>query len=138
MSADLAVQKALRARLVATPAVTALVPAASILDRNAAPAPRPGIVIGEAQTVDEGQDIARARDRVFHTVHVWKTEASTEGVKEIAAAVRAAVRSGRLDLGAGWHCADWRVSSTRTMRDPDGETSHAVLVVEVLAVEVPA
>lgn len=134
MNADLAVQKAIRARLVSTPEVTALVPAASILDRNAAPAPRPGIVLGDAQVIDEGDDLARRRERVFHTLHIWKTEPSREGVKEISAAVQTALRSLRLDLAPDYHCVDCRVSSTRTMSDPDGETSHAVLVISVLTV----
>ncbi|MCA0847194.1 DUF3168 domain-containing protein [Salipiger thiooxidans] len=138
MSADLAVQIAIRARLVATSAVTDLVPATSILDRNATPAPRPGIVLGESQVVDEGSSVDRTRERVFHTIHLWKTEPSREGVKEISAAVRAALRSERLEIGPDYHCADWRVSSTRTMSDPDGESSHGVIVVEVLAVEVVA
>jgi hypothetical protein len=136
MSADLAVQKAIRARLVGTSAVTDLVPAASILDRNATPAPRPGIVIGECQIVDAGSSITRTREVVYHTIHVWKTEPSREGVKEIMAEVRAAIRSARLELGGPFHCADWRVSSMRTMSDPDGESSHGAMVVEVLAVEV--
>jgi len=138
MSADLAIQIAIRARLVATSAVTDLVPASNILDRNATPAPRPSIVIGEAQVVDEGRSIARTRERVFHTIHVWKTELSREGVKEIMAAVRAAIRGARLDLGADYHCVDWRVSSARAMSDPDGESSHGVMVVDVLAEEVSA
>lgn len=135
MSADLAVQKAIRARLVASPAVTGLVPASSILDRNATPAPRPGIVIGDVQVIDEGTSIARTRERIFHTVHVWKTEPSREGVKEIMAAIRTAIRSARLELAAPYHCADWRVRSMRALSDPDGETSHGVMVVDVLAVE---
>ena len=138
MSADLAIQVAIRARLVATSAVTDLVPESNILDRNATPAPRPSIVIGEAQVVDEGRSIARTRERVFHTIHVWKTELSREGVKEIMAAARAAIRSARLDLGAEYHCVDWRVSSARAMSDPDGESSHGVMVVDVLAEEVSA
>lgn len=136
MSADLAVQTAIRSRLIATPAVTDLVPATSIMDRNATPAPRPGIVIGDAQEVDEGTSLSRDRVRVYHTIHVWKTEPSREGVKIIAGAIRAAIRSSRLDLGAGYHCSDWRVSSTRTMSDPDGVSSHATLVVDCLVQEV--
>lgn len=135
MSADLVVQKAIRARLVETSAVIDLVPAASILDRNATPAPRPGIVIGETQVIDEGGNLARTRERIYHTLHVWKTEPSREGVKEIMAAIRAAIRSTRLDLGPSYHCADWHVRSARAMSDPDGETSHGVMVVDVLAVE---
>lgn len=135
MSVDLAVQRALRARLVATSAVTDLVPAGSILDRNQRPAPSPSIILGEVQVVDEGTSLARAIVRVYHTIHVWRREASLEGVKEIAGAIRAAIRAGRLELGEGLHAADARVSSIRTLRDPDGETSHAVVTLEVLVLE---
>ncbi|GGG62783.1 hypothetical protein GCM10011415_06450 [Salipiger pallidus] len=138
MSADLAVQIAIRSRLVATAAVTDLVPTTAILDRNATPAPRPSIVIGDAQVVDEGTSIARTRERIFHTIHVWKTEPSREGVKRIMSAIRAAIRAERLDLGAGYHCVDWRISSTRALSDPDGETSHGIMVIDVLAEEVTA
>ena len=138
MSADLALQQALRARLVATPAVTALVPAASILDRHHRPAPSPCIVLGETQEVDAGTSLQRRHTRIYHTIHVWVREASTEGGKAIGAAIRAALRAGRLDLGAGFHCADQRLSSARYLRDPDGETTHGVLTIEALVVETGA
>lgn len=136
MSADLALQVALRGRLVSTPAVTALVPAASILDRHQRPAPSPSIILGETQEVDEGTSLERAHSRVYHTLHVWLREPSTEGVKAITAAIKSAVRAGRLDLGAGYHCADQLVSGMRHLRDPDGETSHGVVTIEALVVEV--
>lgn len=134
MSAALSLQRALRARLVATPAVTGLVPARAILDAHQRPAPDPAIVLGEDQEIDAGS-IRRGRVRVFATLHLWKREASTEGVKEIAGAIRTALHAGRLDLGAGWHCADAFVSATRFLRDPDGETSHGVVTVEALLEE---
>lgn len=134
MSADHAVQTAIRARLVATGAVTALVPASSILDRNARPAPDPSIVIGEGQSVDEGR-IDRAVQRVFATLHVWKKEAGLAGVKAIAGAIRAAIGAARLDV-AGHHCGDAYVSSARFLRDPDGETAHGIVTVECLVSEV--
>jgi hypothetical protein len=132
MSADLAVQKALRARLAATAEVTALLPAASILDRNERPVPVPSIVLGETQVQDEETSLARAHQRVFHTVHVWNREKGTEGVKAICWAVRRAVHAGRLVLDGGFHCADARVQDIRVMRDPDGVTTHGVLTVNVL------
>lgn len=137
MSADLAVQKAIRARLVAAPAVTALVPAASILDRHSRPAPDPSIVIGEGQTL-EGGDIARRVQRVVMNLHIWKKESSLAGVKAIAGATRAALQDAslRLSLDALYHCGDCRVSAMRYLRDPDGETSHAVVTVETLVSEV--
>src|SRR5690606_20915740 len=51
MEPSLALQKAIRARLIGTPAVTALVPAANMLDKNSRPEVFPSIIIGEAQTV---------------------------------------------------------------------------------------
>ncbi|MBL4918972.1 DUF3168 domain-containing protein [Szabonella alba] len=136
MSAELSVQEALRARLVASPGVTGLVSASAILDANQRPAPSPSIMLGESQAVDEGDSLRRDRQRVWHTLHVWERAPSLEGVKRICGAIRAAVQSGRLDLGPGFHCADWRVSSMRQMRDRDGETSHGVVTVEVLVQEV--
>ena len=136
MSADLAFQKALRARLVATAAVTALVPAAAILDRNQRPAPSPSIVLGESQTVDEGNSIERVVTRIYHTVHIWKKEPSLEGVKAIAGAIRGTVHAGGIVIDSGFHLADCFVSGERFMRDPDGETSHGVVTVEALVKEV--
>lgn len=135
MSADLAVQKAIRARLVATGAVTALVPAASILDRNERPVPVPSIILGEAQVVDEGESVARKRQRVYHTLHVWKREEGLTGVKAIAGAIRTALHSARLTLDAGYYSADGYVSGQRFLRDLDGATSHGILTVEVLVQE---
>lgn len=135
MSAEIALQKSVRARLVATPAVVALVPAASILDRNERPAPDPSIIIGEGQAVDEGDSISRVRTRVFMDLHVWKREPSTAGAKAIAGTIRDAIRSGRLVLDAGFHCVDAFVSRTRFLRDPDGLTSHGIVTVESIVEE---
>lgn len=136
MSAALALQKAIRARLVGASAVVALVPAGSILDRNQRPAPSPSIILGEAQQVDEGTALDRNRVRIFHTVHVWKQEASLAGVTRITGEIRKAMAGARLTLDAGFHCADHRIADIRVMRDPDGETSHGVVTVEALIVEV--
>ncbi len=134
MSASLAVQKAIRGRLVATPAVTLLVPSGSILDRNALPAPDPSIIIGEDQLVDEGR-LARNVVRVFSTLHIWKKELGTTGVKAIADAVRIALRSASLPTTDGCQFGDCYVSGTRVLRDPDGETAHGVVTVETLVSE---
>lgn len=136
MSVDLTVQKAIRARLVATQAITDLVPVISILDRNQRPAPSPSIILGDSQVVDEGTSLKRNHSRVYHTLHVWKREPSLEGVKAICGAIRLAIQWNRMDLDAGFHAVDVKVSSIRSMRDPDGETSHGVVVIEVLVNEV--
>lgn len=135
MSADLAVQKAIRARLISANSVLLLVPAASILDRNARPAPDPSIILGEGQAI-EGDDIGRRQQRVVMDLHVWKKEPGLAGVKAIAGAVRAALHIGRISSDVGYHFADCRVSSMRFLRDPDGETAHGIVTVETLVSEV--
>lgn len=135
MTPELALQKAVRGRLTSEETVTALVPAASILDRNERPAPSPSIVMGEGQSVDEGNSIARTLTRVYLDLHVWKREPSTEGVKAIAGAIRTALKP-RLDMAVDhFHCADCYVQNVRFLRDPDGETSHAIVTVNALVQE---
>lgn len=139
MSAELEVQRALRARFTTTAALMALVPAANVLDTNQRPAPIPSIILGESQSVDEGTSLRRAHTRVYHTIHVWTREPSLQGVKAICGEIRRAGNFGtRLVLAAPYHCADLRVSSIRTMRDPDGEHSHGVVTVEALVSEAVA
>lgn len=132
MSIDIEVQKAIRARLT-TYAVG--VPAAQIIDTNQRPSKLPAILLGDSQAVDEGSSLRRAHTRVYHSLHVWQREPSLEGAKTIAGAIRSAIHSARLTLAPGLHCADARVSSMRFLRDPDGEHSHGVVVVEVLVSE---
>lgn len=136
MSPELALQKAIGDRLVATNGVVTLVPAANILDRNERPAPRPSIILGEAQTVDDGDSIARNRHRVYSDLHIWITEPGTTKAKAVGWAIRLAIHSARLDLGPGLHCTDARVSSQRFLRDPNGVDCHGVVTVEALVVEV--
>lgn len=136
MSPDLELQKAIRSKLISSPTVSALVPAASILDRHERPAPRPSIILGQSQMVDEGTSMKRRHHRIYHDLHVWVKEPSTEQAKGIAWAIRQALQAERLPLSAGLHLADLRVESQRLLRDPDMESSHAILTVNALVVEV--
>ena len=138
MNVDLEVQKAIRARLVSTWEVLALVPAENVLDTNQRPNPVPSIILGDSQAMDEGTSLRRAHTRVYHMLHVWTREPSLETSKQICGEIRTALHSGRLSFPAGLACADVLVSSMRFLRDPDGEHAHGVVVVEVLAVEVAA
>lgn len=135
MSAALAVQKAIRARLVSTTVVISLVPAANILDRNSRPTPMPAIILGEDQSV-EGDRHDRRDQRIYSTLHIWKEETGLTGVKAIAGAIRSAVGQSRFASSDDFHFADCRVSSERFLRDPDGKTAHGVVTIETLVVEV--
>lgn len=132
MSVELAIQVALRGRFIATAALTALVPAANIVDRSSLPPLDPSIVLGEVQVVDDGNSMKRDRLRVYSTIHIWKREESLSGIRAIGWAIRSAVRPGRLDLGSNFQCGDCFISTTRNMRDPDGVTAHGVVTVETL------
>jgi hypothetical protein len=123
-----AVQTAIRAVLIGASAVTDLVPAQNIHDSRDDKDPQ--IVIGEDQIL-EGDDIARLSNRIVSTLHVWKQEASTVGVKEIASAIAAVLHSTR-PAPDGFHCGDCRVVGARFLRDPDGVTSHGVVTIETL------
>jgi hypothetical protein len=129
MTPEIALQKAVRARLVGSPQVVETVPATSILDRNERPAPSPSIIIGEGQSIDEGESISRSLTRVYMDLHVWKKEDSTAGVKAVAGAIRSAMKYGPWPDVDGFHIADCYTQAARFMRDPDGETSHAVVTI---------
>lgn len=135
--ASLAVQRALRTRFISTPGLIELVPAANILDRNQRPVIDPSITLGFDQVIDA--DIAVARDyvRCFSTIDIWKKEPSLEGVKRISGLIRRAVnRVQRLDLDdPDFFCSDFKINSSRFLRDPGGEFSHGIVVVETLIQE---
>lgn len=125
MEASLELQKAIRSRLAAATAVTSLVPATSIVDRNGTPATFPSIILGEGQTVPGG-DIARRRHDVFLDLHIWQKETGLAFAKQVSGAIRDALTDTQW-TATGLHIADLYVTSSRFLRDPSGTYSHAVL-----------
>ncbi len=134
MEPSLELQKAIRARLVASTAVTTLVPAASILDRNGLPATFPSILIGEGQTVPGGL-ISRTQHQVYLDLHIWVKETGLVTSKQVAGAIRNALTDTRWTV-TGLHIADLHVSGSRFLRDPGGLYSHGVISLSAIAVEV--
>lgn len=131
MSPDLALQKALLARLATTADVTALVPAANMVDGFGIPQRFPSIVLGEGQVVREPLTLEARHRRIYATAHIWTK--SAPAARAIAGAVTAAVeRLPFSNLDGGHHAISTVVSSTRFLRDPDGETAHGVLTVDCL------
>jgi hypothetical protein len=133
MEPSLALQKAIRARLIATSAVTALVPAANVLDKNNRPEVFPSIIIGEGQTVP-GDGLARNRHTVFADLHLWASEAGLMQAKAIAGGIRQAFAAPFYTID-GHHVADLHITSTRFLRDPDGQHSHGIVTIEADLVE---
>ena len=130
---SLALQKTLRARLVAASGVTALVPAANIRDSNGRPAVLPMILLGEGMT-GEDDGIARNRFRVVADLHVWANEPGLAQSKQIMGAIRDALREGPF-TAEGFHVVDLRIVSTRPLRDPGGELSHGIVSIEARLLE---
>ncbi|PSM16116.1 DUF3168 domain-containing protein [Nitratireductor sp. StC3] len=131
---SLSMQAAIRARLVATSAVTSLVPATNIMDRNKTPEVFPCILIGEGQTVpDEG--LARRRHHVFSDLHIWATEPGLVVSKQIAGAVRDALADTFWNV-TGLHVADLHIASSRFIRDPGGLRSHGIVTLQASVSEV--
>ena len=132
---SLAMQKAIRARLVGSAGVTALVPQENILDRNARPEAFPCVLLGEDQVIDRGRSLKRTVMDVYSTLHIWARGEDLGGVKEIANAVRRSLRP-RLLLGSpDYHCVRSSVRDMRFLRDPAGELGHGILTVESLVQE---
>lgn len=133
MMADVATQIAIRARLIASPAVLALVPAGSILDRHARPAPMPSIIIGEAVSTQPGGHVGGVLTKVSASLHVWQAEPSFEQCKAICGAIHAALFQHRLAMpDPALSCVECEVASVRYLRDPVEGVSHAAILVEVL------
>lgn len=134
MEPSLALQAAIRTRLVASSAVTSVVPPANIRDANGTPAVFPCILIGEGMT-SPGGDIARRMHDVVLDLHIWATEPGLVTSKQIAGAIRAALIDTNWNA-AGLHVADLRVASSRFLRDPSGLRSHGVISLAAIVREI--
>ena len=128
--ATLTAQKFIRNLFVARTALTDLVPATSIFDRHARPSVFPCVVLGEGQFVADDTDCTAAGD-VYLTVHVWTEEPSFVTCKNIVGEMRRAVRNADAVLD-GFALAAYFQDAVY-LRDPDGEHSHGVVTIHLLA-----
>jgi len=125
---SLDLQKAVRARLLASADLMALVRADHVLDVTRRPERMPEVQIGEGQTV-----YRRFDSTSYATLHVWVQEPGLVTAKAIVSAIVPAVtidaqRSGVLTLD-NFTCHDLAVTQTRFVRDPHGPYSHGIVSV---------
>jgi hypothetical protein len=126
---SLALQKAIRTRLVASPDVLALIPAGNIIDSNGRPEVVPSILLGEGQTV-----LRRFNATSYATIHVWIDEAGLVQAKQLDSAIVGALTFDaeieravlRLD---GFDCHDLAVTNLQYLRDPHANYSHGIVTV---------
>lgn len=124
----LAVQTAIIAALAGSSDVKPLV-ADRVYDSPPGNPPFPYLTVGDGDTIadkaDGGYDGA---DNAIY-VHVWSQEQGSFNLaKRIAAAVKGTIDGAALDLGAGQRLVEIFHTETRFLRDPDGITSHAVVM----------
>lgn len=129
MTPDLALQKALLARLTADAEVSTLVPAGNVIDAYGVPQRFPCIIFSDGQVVREPVTLECRHRRVYATLHVWTK--SMPAARAIAGAITTAVESAQL-VTDGHRSISTVVSSRRFLRDSDGETSHGVVTVDCL------
>jgi hypothetical protein len=137
MSAAIELQRVIYERLTASPGVTAHVPAENIFDRSGRPERFPCVVMGEAQEIVEDLTFGRNLVTVAATLHVWSRDPGTIEAKEIVGGIRQALTHYLAPLDAG-RLIDLRFEGARYLRDPDGETTHAVITIEALIDEATA
>lgn len=118
-------QAAVYAALTADAALTTLIGAGRIHDHVPPGAELPYVVIGDGTAVDVSGIGIDAQEHTL-TIHCWSEASSTLQVKQMVAAVRAALHDVSLTLAAG-QCPNIRCDYHETMRDPDGITHHGVL-----------
>lgn len=129
---SLAAQRLAVVTMRANAALLKLVPASNIFDRHTRPEVFPCVVVGEAQTVaDEAECVVGSE--VFLTIHVWTVEQNFTTCKEIAGAVRSALRGleGKFDGHELW----FTFEDSTFLRDPSGSHSHGVLNFMAIAEE---
>lgn len=128
---SLALQKAIRARLIASPELMALVRADHVMDANGRPEIMPAVYLGEGQT------IFRRWDATTHAaLHVWFAEPGLVQCKEAVSAIVAALRIDAQAEGVlpidGFTVHDMQATQTRYLRDPHGSFSHGVVTVAAI------
>ncbi|MCR6498414.1 DUF3168 domain-containing protein [Shinella sp. CPCC 101442] len=83
------------------------------------------VTLGETQFIRDDATCIEGGD-VYLTMHAWSRKVGFPAVKEIASAVSGSLHMAPLVL-ASWHLVFIMHQGTRSFRDPDGLTSHAVI-----------
>ena len=127
----LALQTAIRARLIDTPAVMALVPVDHIRSGSTRPDKTPAIIMSDGSTELHGHDYTSQRAAfVYLDIHVWTLDDGPDAAKAIVFAIQSAVDKNMTITGGD--CDRFRITRTAFPRDPNPSYGHGVLSVEAL------
>ncbi|NNH56910.1 DUF3168 domain-containing protein [Rhizobium laguerreae] len=123
-SAELELQGALVARLKADAPLTALAQG-RVYDQPPSPVVYPYVTIGEAQTLRDDATCVSG-SQVYLTLHAWSTQVGFPEVRKVADAVVESLHLAPITLPTN-RLISIMHRQTRTFRDADGLTSHAVI-----------
>ncbi|MES0167821.1 DUF3168 domain-containing protein [Mesorhizobium sp. M0027] len=128
---SLALQTAINARLISTPAVTALVAADQIRTGSMRREQLPCIIMAGSQTeflgyAAGGQYIAR----VYMDLHIWALDAGSDLAKAIGFALHNALRAPLATEDC--YIDEFEASSVLWLRDPDPDFAHGVFKIEAV------
>ena len=125
-SASLALQSAIYAALTANADLTAATGGSPRVFDDVPPGTSyPYVTFGQAIERDWSTGTEAGREHTV-TLHVWSRASGRREVHQIAALIRAALHDAALAL-AGHRLINLRHEFTDARREPDGETSHALL-----------
>lgn len=124
MSAELELQGAVNTRLRADVLLTALVNK-RVYDQPPSPVTFPYVTIGEAQSIQDDVECVTG-EKVYLTLHAWSQAVGYPEVKRIASAVKESLHLAPLTLPS-YRLVSILCRTSRTFRDADGLTSHAVI-----------
>lgn len=128
--ATIPLQKAIRAWLLADPAVTAIV-GDRVFDNVSVDAVKPYVSFGPFQVLPELADCSEGCE-IFVTLDGWDASGGkTETVKKLGAAI-VRLHNTDLTLGDGQRLVGIYLESTNYLRDPDNITTHAAIVLRAL------
>lgn len=128
----LALQIAIRSRLIKKPELIALVPADNIRSGSTRPDKTPCIVMSDGNTSLHGHDYTAQRTAwAYMDLHIWTLDAGQDAAKEIAGVVMATLDKRNLLIDGGY-CDHFRVRKSRFPRDPDPKYGHGILSMEAL------
>ncbi|MBM3089256.1 DUF3168 domain-containing protein [Ensifer sp. T173] len=128
-----ALRTAIRAALIASPEVSALVPAAHIRAGSTRPDNFPMIIMSDGQTEFLGNASgSQYVARVFLDLHIWSVDDGADTAKAIGFAVCNALKE--VPAASGFAIDEFSLPAVHWMRDPDPALSYAHGVINVEAV----
>jgi hypothetical protein len=128
-----ALRTAIRSALIASPAVTGLVPPEHIRAGSTRPEHFPMIILSDGQTIFLGNASgSQYLARVFVDLHIWAVEDGVDTAKAIGFAVMNTLKEA--PAASGFAIDNFGLPAVHWMRDPDPATSYTHGVIGIEAV----